>query len=225
MVSAVRPRLYSAPSPAHILLFLLLLVLLLNPSAPAAPMADGKDDWIEDYYWLKKDNFCVAHWQCEVNVCKGMDLGNVLGRCGNPKEGVFYRPFPITAPFDLKEFNTMTTRIYKGCCKVRAARARARARASSQLRGAGNDAGARERSGGHGHRVEAAVSTCRGGGGGGDGGGGWMSTRMRARVWGLVHASAALVVYPVRAHYSPSAPLCRQHLYTSFTVTPHRCTM
>ena len=117
---------------------LMLLLLLLNPSAPGAP-----NGMIEDYYWLKAEDFCVAHWQCEANVCKGMELGTVLGRCASDKDGIFYKPFPITASFDVKDFDTMAVRMYSGCCKVRATRARARARARAS--GAGKDASARER--------------------------------------------------------------------------------
>jgi hypothetical protein len=55
-------------------------------------------------------------------MCKGFYGGLVLGRCAKATDGkgsgVFFKPFPITAPFKPGVFKSDFKGMYGGCCKV-----------------------------------------------------------------------------------------------------------
>ena len=91
------------------------LLCLVCVCAPPPP----KPNLIEDFYWLKEFQFCIANWQCDTNNCKGNYDGEVLGRCASKTAGVFFKPFPITLPFNPGTFKGDFKGMYGGCCKVR----------------------------------------------------------------------------------------------------------
>ena len=95
-----------------------LVVVICLLGAFFVPSSDGvkPPSTIEDFYWLNVGEYCIEDNQCTSNVCKGVWGGKVLGRCSE-SETVFYKPFPITKPFDPSLFQSDFKERYGGCCK------------------------------------------------------------------------------------------------------------